>query len=481
MINLLENIHLALPQMIVLATGCIALMISLFEKEHQHHGSYAVTLIGLFLSMVVSLSFYGTSTETILGGEFISDNLSQVLTTSIAGTVFLVLLYSRDYMIERQMPMPDILGLISFSTVGMMVLVSANSILTSYLGLELLSLPLYALTAVRRTEGDASEAAMKYFVMGALASGMLLFGFSLIYAATGKLGFTEIALALSHQTVSGNAFLTFGLVFIVAGLGFKLALVPFHMWAPDVYQGAPLSVTLLLSTAPKIAGLAFMIRLLTVALPVLSTQWHTLLLVMTLLSIGFGNVFAVAQNNIRRLFAYSAISHMGFAVFGIMVANPAGYASAVYYMLVYVMMTVAAFGLLVLLSREGIEIENIDDLKGLNQKNAWAPAMMMIIMFSMAGVPPTAGFFIKLAVLKVLVDASLTWMAILAVLFAVIGAFYYLRVVKVMYFDDAHESTPTTLGNGVLKICFSLNCLALLYFGLFPSSLITMCSTIFMS
>lgn len=482
MTSILENIHLALPQMMTLATACLVLIFSLFEKRDQHHVSYAIAMIGLFLTVLVSVSFYGTATTLILSGEFISDDLSQVLTTSIAAAVFVILLYSRDYMIERQMPMPDILGLTLFSTVGMMVLVSAHSLLTSYLGLELLSLPLYALTAVRRTEGDASEAAMKYFVMGAMASGMLLFGFSLIYAATGKLSFDGIAAVLAQQShIGGHAFLTFGLIFIVAGLGFKLALVPFHMWAPDVYQGAPLSVTLLLSTAPKIAGLAFMLRLLTIALPTLSGQWQPILLVMTLLSIGFGNVFAVAQTNIRRLFAYSAISHMGFAVFGVLVANPAGYASAVFYMLIYVLMTVAAFGMLVLMSRDGTEIENIDDLKGLNQRNPWAAAMMMIILFSMAGVPPTAGFFIKLAVLKALIDANMAWVAVLAVLFAVIGAFYYLRVVKVMYFDEARDTSPIILGHGVLKLCFSLNCLALIYFGLFPSALITLCSTLFMS
>lgn len=482
MTDLLNNSYLTCPQMIVLVTACLVLVSSLlaFEKRASQSLSYVIALVGLALSTLLSFTYYGLSAQIILGGEFISDDLSTLLTMSITGALFFILVYSRDYMIERQMPVADILALILFSTLGMMVLVNSHSLLTGYLGLELLSLPLYALTAVRRAEGNASEAAMKYFVMGAVASGMLLFGFSLIYALTGKFGFDEIAAALLSKSFLGSPVLIFALIFIVAGLGFKLALVPFHMWAPDVYEGAPLCVTLILSTAPKIAGLAFMLRLLTMALPMLAMQWQTLLLVMTILSIGLGNVFAVVQSNIRRLFAYSAISHMGFTVFGVLAANPSGYTSAVYYALVYVMMTLAAFGLLVLLSREGVEIENIDDLQGLSQRNPWAAAMMMIVLFSMAGVPPTAGFFIKLAVLKALVEVHLTWVAVIAVLFAVVGAFYYLRIIKVMYFDDAKIMTPLSLGGKMAKCCFSLNCLALLYFGLFPSSLIAVCSTVFM-
>lgn len=479
--NLLENLHLALPQMMVLITGCLVLISALLEKKQGGGITYAIALSGLFLSAFTAATFFGFNTEIILSGEFIADDLSSVMNATIAGAVFIALIYSRDYMLERQMPVSDILALILFSTLGMMVLVSAHTLLSGYLGLELLSLPLYALTAVRRMDGDASEAGMKYFVMGALASGMLLFGFSLLYGATGHLNFADIAATVSHHTTAGNGFLMFGLIFIVAGLAFKLALVPFHMWAPDVYEGAPLSVTLLLSTAPKIAALAFMIRLLTIALPMLSDQWQTLLLIMALLSIIMGNLFAVVQTNIRRLLAYSAISHMGFAVFGIFVATASGYASALYYILIYVLMTVAAFGLLVLLSRGGLEIENVDDLKGLNQRNPWAAAMMMIIMFSMAGVPPTAGFFIKLTVLKSLIDVHMTWVAVVAVLFAVIGAYYYIRIVKVMYFDEAHEKTPSHLGGLVTQTCFSLNCLALLYFGLFPASLISLCSNVFTS
>ncbi|OGV27335.1 MAG: NADH-quinone oxidoreductase subunit N [Legionellales bacterium RIFCSPHIGHO2_12_FULL_37_14] len=479
--NLLQNLYLALPQIIILITACLVLIFSLFRQLGTSNISYATALLGLFLAFWVSVFYIDAKDEIILSGEFISDSLGAVMNAGISASVFIVLMYSYNYILERQMPLTDILALVLFSTLGMMVLVNAHSILTSYLGLELLSLPLYALTAVRRIEGDCSEAAMKYFVMGALASGMLLFGFSLLYGATGQLDFTAISEVIAKSANLDNSLITFALVFIVAALGFKLALVPFHMWAPDVYQGAPLSVTLLLSSAPKIAGLVFMLRLLTSVLSLYSAKWQLILLVMTVISIGLGNLLAIVQTNIRRLLAYSAISHMGFAVFGVLVANQAGYSASVYYMLVYVLMTLAAFGLLVLLSRNGVEIEEIDDLKGLAQRNPWAALMLMIVLFSLAGVPPTAGFFAKLAVLKVLIDANYITTAILAVLFAVIGAYYYIRIVKVMYFDDPNEKSALSFGNGVVKFIYSAHCLSLLYFGLFPAGLISLCTNIWMS
>lgn len=479
--NLLQNLYLALPQIIILITASLVLISTLFTKKNNKNIGYMIALLGLFMSMLVSVFYIGASDNVILNGEFISDTLGSVINAGIVACVAVVLIYSRDYILERQMSLSDILSLVLFSTLGMMILVNANSILTSYLGLELLSLPLYALTAVRRTEGDSSEAAMKYFVMGALASGMLLFGFSLLYGATGQLVFTAISETLTNKALGDSAMVVFALVFIVAALGFKLALVPFHMWAPDVYQGAPLSVTLLLSSAPKMAGLVFMLRLLTSVLPLYTDKWQVILLVMAIFSVGLGNVFAIVQTNIRRLFAYSAISHMGFVTFGILVANSAGYSASVYYILVYVMMTLAAFGLLTLMSRDGLEVEQIDDLKGLNQRNPWAAAMMMIVLFSFAGVPPTAGFFIKLAVLKVLIDAHYIGVAITAVLFAVIGAFYYIKIIKVMYFDSPSEKTALTLGSKTLQYVYSLNCLSLLYFGLFPTGLMSLCANIWLS
>ncbi len=480
MTGILDNIHLALPEIILLITVCLALLGELFLRDRMPSIAFVTASIGLAIATVVSLMYVGQYTTTIFHGLFISDDMANLMKVFIYISVFLCFFYSQHYLDERQMPKGDyyILGL--FSTIGMMTLVSAHNMLTVYLGLELLSLPLYAMTAIRRTDSDASEAAMKYFVMGAIASGMLLYGISLIYAATGKLDLSEIANTIAANWKEQPALLSFALVFIVAGVGFKLAAVPFHMWAPDVYQGAPTSVTLFLGAAPKIAALGMMLRILTIGLVDIAPQWQQLLLVLALLSTGLGNLFALAQTNIKRLLAYSAISHMGYSLFGILAATAAGYAASLYYVLVYALMSVAAFGLLVILSRHGVEIEQIDDLKGLNKRNPWIAFMMMIVMFSMAGVPPTVGFFTKLLVLKTLVDVHMTWVAVLGLLFAVIGVFYYLRIIKVMYFEDAPDTTPLQLSKPINAI-FSVNCLALLYLGIFPGVLVTACINAFAS
>jgi NADH-quinone oxidoreductase subunit N len=478
MTGLLDNIHLALPEIIVLITACLALLGDLFLRDRFPAIAFFTASCGLAMATIFSFLFIGQYTTIIFHGLFISDDMANLMKIFIYLSVFLCFFYSRSYLQERQMPSGDyyILGL--FSTIGMMTLVSAHSLLTVYLGLELLSLPLYAMTAIRRTDSDASEAAMKYFVMGAIASAMLLYGISLIYAATGKLDMLEIANTIAADWRQQPALLSFALVFVTAGIGFKLAAVPFHMWAPDVYQGAPTSVTLFLGAAPKVAALGMMLRILTIALVDVATQWQQLLLVMALLSTGIGNLFALAQTNIKRLLAYSAISHMGYALFGILAATAAGYAAALYYVLIYALMSVAAFGLLVILSRHGVEIELIDDLKGLNKRNPWIAFMMMIVMFSMAGVPPTVGFFTKLLVLKALVDVQMTWVAVLGLIFAVIGVFYYLRIIKVMYFDDAPDNKPVQLSKPINAV-FSVNCLALLYLGVFPGALVTACMNAF--
>ena len=334
------------------------------------------------------------------------------------------------------------------------------------------------MTAIRRRHGDASEAAMKYFVMGAIASGMLLYGISLLYGATGKLDLLDVANEITVHWRQQTGLLSFALVFILAGVGFKMAVVPFHMWVPDVYEGAPTAVTLFIGTAPKIAAVGMILRLLTLGLPDIASLWQQLVLIMALLSTGAGNLLAIIQNNIKRLLAYSAISHMGYALFGILAATASGYAASLYYVLVYAIMSAAAFGLIVLLSRAGVEIEAVDDLKGLNRRNPWLAFMMIIVMLSMAGSPPAVGFFTKLLVLKALVDAKMTWVAILGLVFAVVGAFYYLRIIKVMYFDDAVDAKPIQMSN-MTKVVFSANCLSLLYFGIFPSALITACINAF--
>ena len=478
MTELLANIHLALPEIIVLVTACLTLLADLFLRQHDKSIAYRCALAGLVIAGIVSYFYIGQYNSVLLHGLFISDDTAQLMKLFICITVSLSFFYSRHYIEERQMPAGDYYVLGLFSTLGMMTLVSAHSLLTIYLGLELLSLPLYAMTAIRRSNSDASEAAMKYFVMGAIASGMLLYGMSLLYGATGKLDLLDIANAISVNWQQQSGLLSFSLVFILAGIGFKMAAMPFHMWVPDVYQGAPMSVTLFVGTAPKIAALGMTLRLLTLGLPDISTIWQQLILIMALLSAGAGNLLAIAQSNIKRMLAYSAISHMGYALFGILAATASGYAASLYYVLVYAIMSAAAFGLVVLLSHSGVEVEAVDDLKGLNKRNPWLAFMMMIVMLSMAGIPPAVGFFTKLLVLKALVDAHMTWVAVLGLVFAVVGAFYYLRIIKVMYFDEVPNVKPIQLSN-TAKLVFSLNCLSLLYLGIFPSALITACINAF--
>lgn len=480
MTALLENIHVALPEMIVLATACLALLTDLFFRDKYKSASFFVACIGLFLSASVSYLYIGSFKVITLNGLFISDDVAHLMKFFIYITVFFCFTYSHNYMNERQMPCGDhyVLGL--FSTLGMMILVSAHSLLTIYLGLELMSLPLYAMTAIRRTDSDASEAAMKYFVMGAIASGMLLYGISLIYGATGKLDLLDVANAIAAGGQKENLLLAFALVFILAGVGFKLAAVPFHMWAPDVYQGAPSAVTLFISTAPKVAALGMAFRLLTIGLIDITAQWQQVILVMALLSAALGNLFAVVQNKIKRLLAYSAISHMGYALFGILAASAQGYSAALYYIVVYALMSAAAFGLVVLMSNQGMEIDSVDDLKGLNKRSPWLAFMMLLVMFSMAGVPPTVGFFTKLLVLKALVDAHMMWVAIVGLVLTVIGAYYYLRIVKIMYFDQPAYDEKIVIGKGN-SLFYSLNCLSLLYLGIFPGALIAACINAFVN
>lgn len=478
MIALLDNLHIALPEIIILITACLALLADLFFKERCSCLPFMIACTGLILAACVSALYLNEYRSVILGGLFISDDIAQLMKLFIYLAVLLSFIYSWSYIRERQMPQGDYYVLGLFSTLGMMILVSSHSLVSMYMGLELLSLPLYAMTAIQRTNSDASEAAMKYFVMGAIASGMLLYGMSLLYGATGKLDLVDIANSIAYNWETQGTLLSFALVFILAGIGFKLAVVPFHMWAPDVYQGAPSSVTLFISAAPKIAALGMTLRILIIALPSLASQWQQILIVMTLLSTGLGNLLAIVQNNIKRLLAYSAISHAGYALFGVLSGTSEGYSAALFYILIYSLMTAAAFGLIVLLSSNGKEIESVDDLKGLSKRNPWIAFMILIVMFSMAGVPPTVGFFAKLLVLKALVDVHLTWVAVVGLFFAVIGAYYYLRIVKVMYFDDAADKTRVQFAKPVQAI-FSINCLVLLYLGLFPSILITACINAF--
>lgn len=476
--SLLQNFPIALPELVVLITACLALLADLFLQHKCKCVAYAIACLGLMVAFALSFMALGSYATLTFHGMFVSDDASIIMKLFIYLTVLLSFIYAKPYIGERKMPGGDYYVLGLFATLGMMVLVSAHSMLTVYLGLELMSLPLYALTAIRRTHGDSTEAAIKYFVMGGIASGMLLYGISMVYGATGKLDLLEVANAIAANGYHDNLLLSFAVVFILAGIGFKLAAVPFHMWAPDAYQGAPSSVTLFISTAPKIAALGMAYRLLNTGLIDITAQWQQVLVVMALLSAGLGNLLAVVQSNIKRLFAYSAVSHIGYTLFGLLTATPEGYSAALYYIVIYALMSAAAFGLVVLLSSHGMEIESVDDLKGLSKRNPWFAFLMLIVMFSMAGVPPTVGFFTKLLVLKALVDAHLIWVAVLGLLFTVIGAYYYLRIVKVMYFDKPETEAPVLVGK-TGSIVYSINCLALLALGLFPGVLITWCINAF--
>lgn len=476
---LFSQVHLALPEFILLTTACIALLVDVFSPKRAQSLVFWVASLGLIAFMIQSGMYLGESRSFLFSSAFVSDGLAHLMKLFIGMTVFLSLFYGREYLEERAIPVGDYTVLALFSTLGMSLLVSANTLLTLYLGLELFSLPMYALIAMRRTETEGAEAAFKYFVMGAMASGILLYGMSLLYGVTGSIEFATIRHALSTDVLTQHhALLGFSLVFLVVGVAFKLAAAPFHMWVPDVYEGAPSNTTLLISAAPKIAALGMLLRILTLDWGVMTLSWQQLFLIMALLSTALGNMLAIVQTNIKRLFAYSAVSHAGYALFGVVAATNEGYAAALYYMLVYSLMSAGAFGLITLLSRHGVEMVRIDDLKGLNQRKPWLAFLMMLILFSMTGVPPLVGFLTKLLVLKALVNAGFLWVAVLGLIFAVIGAFYYLRIVKVMYFDSPVDPAKIQLPLSTAWV-FSIHGLSLLYLGMFPGVLISACLAVF--
>jgi NADH-quinone oxidoreductase subunit N len=419
---------------------------------------------------------------------YVADVMAHVLKLAACGAVSAALVYSRQYLLDRGLLQGEFLTLLLFALLGMMVMISANSFLTVYLGLELLSLCLYALVALNRDSAASTEAAMKYFVLGALASGMLLYGMSMLYGATGTLNINEVAkqIATLSKDSTQHAFLIFGLVFVVSGIAFKLGVVPFHMWIPDVYHGASTAVTLVIGTAPKLAAFAMAMRLLVNGLLDLAHDWQQMLAILAVLSMAVGNITAIAQTNLKRMLAYSTIAHMGFMLLGLLSGVVDGnwlnaadaYAAAMFYTLVYVLMSMGSFGMLLFLSQKGFECENLDDLKGLNRRHPWFAFILLLLMFSLAGVPPTVGFYAKLTVLSAAVNAGQIWLAVVAVLFSLIGAFYYLRIVKLMYFDqtsDAFKGGAPAAGNNGMRVLLSANGLALLALGVLPQPLMTLC------
>lgn len=471
--NIRYDLITALPEIVVLSMAMLILLADLFLKKSNRIVIYVLAQLTLFLAAYVTFTTHTSSVGYGFTGTFVDDTMSDVLKLMIYLGTSLIFVYTRQYIQLRNMFRGEFYALVLFSVVGMMIMVSGQNMLTLYVGLELLSLSLYALVALDRDNAHATEAAMKYFVLGALASGMLLYGMSMIYGMTGSLNISDINNALMNG-VSIHSVLILGLVFIVAGLAFKLGAVPFQMWVPDVYEGSPTAITMLISSVPKLAAFAFIIRLLVQALPTLAVDWQQMLMIMAVLSIIIGNVTAIAQTNIKRMLAYSTISHVGFVLFGLMSASINGFVSALFYVASYVVMTLAGFGIILLLSRKGFEAEKLNDLKGLNQRSPWHAFLMLIVMFSMAGVPPTLGFYAKFTVLQAALQAGYLWLVVFAVLMAVVGAYYYLRVIKLMYFDEPEDHHPIQAPLD-MRIVLSVNAGALLVVGLMPQSLMTFC------
>jgi NADH-quinone oxidoreductase subunit N len=473
------------PEILLLAMACVIAVVDLFVASERRTPTYVLSLLTLVAVAVMHLAYFqGGFTLYAMQGMVVSDPMGHLLAFFATLAVLVTLVYSRYYAADRDILKGELFTLSLFSLLGISVMVSGNNFLVVYLGLELMSLSLYALVGLRRDHTESTEAAMKYFVLGALASGFLLYGLSMMYGATGSLDLPEVFKAIGTGQINTQV-LVFGVVFVVAGLAFKLGAVPFHMWIPDVYQGSPTAVTLLIAGAPKIAAFAIVIRLLVEGMLGLAVDWQQMLVVLSVASLVVGNLAAIAQTNLKRMLAYSTIAQMGFMLLGLTSGVVTGntlsaansYSSAMFYVITYVLTTLGTFGTIMLLARKGFEAEEIDDLKGLNQRSPLIAGVMAVFMFSLAGIPPTVGFHAKLAVLQALVStnvAGYVWLAVVAVLLSLIGAFYYLRVVKVMYFDEAADTSVIPSAGGA-RALLSLNGAAVLVFGILPGGLMTMC------
>lgn len=468
---------LALPEIFVASMASAILIVGLFvKKENSDVVCYWLSIATLLAACALIVSDFSTISAVAFNGLFIDDPMSDLLKIGICLLSAAIFIYSRQYNQQRNIFKNEyyILGL--FSVCGMMVLASANHMLALYLGLELMSLCLYSMIAFYRNDKLAVEAAMKYFVLGALASSILLYGMSLLYGLTGSLELSVINSAVSTMD-QNNLALALAVTFIVVALAFKLGAVPFHMWVPDVYHGSPTSTTAFISAAPKIAAFAMIARLLIGGLEDLQGLWQQMLIILALLSIAVGNIIAIAQDNLKRMLAYSTISHMGFFLLGILSATTAGYSASLFYVLVYATMSCAAFGLILYLSSKDFESDKLDDLKGLSKRSPWIALLVLILMFSMAGIPPTAGFFAKFSVIQALIDANLVWVAVVAVVLAVVGAYYYLRIIKLVYFDAPEIDTPITV-QGDSRIVLGFNILIIVAILPWIGTLITLCNSV---
>ncbi|MDH2181382.1 NADH-quinone oxidoreductase subunit NuoN [Stenotrophomonas sp. GD03654] len=464
------------PELVLIGSAFALMILDLFVSNRNKIVTHLFSLAALAVVLFMLATGVGGQGE-VFHGMFVRDTAADVMKTGIVLLSGLTLVYGWRYLRDRNLFQGEIPVLILFGTAGMMILVSAGSLLMVYLGLELLALCSYALVASNRENGLASEAAMKYIVLGSLASGLLLYGMSLIYGATGSLHLDVIREAIPHS--EERVLLITGAVFMIAGVAFKLGAAPFHMWLPDVYQGAPAPIALFISSAPKLAAFGMAYRLLEMGVGPLSTELQLLIAGLAAVSLVIGNLMAIAQSNLKRMLAFSTVSHIGFLLMGIAGGGSQGYAAALFYALAYAIMSTAAFGAIIALSRAGFEAENIEDLKGLNARNPWMAGLVLCIMASLAGIPPFLGFWTKLAVLGAAVNGGLLWLAILGVLCAVVGCFYYLRVIKVMYFDEPVGEAMPRSNDRVLGLVLGVNALALLALGLAWNPIMVWCQQAF--
>lgn len=470
------NIVPALPETFLLCAVSVLLMLDLFLKENSRAILLGGSLLSLIVTALIVLNVGESGVIYTFHHMYVLDPLATAMKLAAIATVFVIFVYGTQYVTDRGMFKSEYYALMLFALMGICVLVSANNFLSMYVGLELLSLSSYALVALERDSVKSTEAGMKYFVLGALASGMLLYGISMVYGGTKSLDVNEVATIIGSGAAN-MVLVKIGLVFIVAGLAFKLGAVPFHMWVPDVYHGAPTAVTMFVSSAPKLAAFVFVSRVLGQALPALHGEWQQMLMVLAVLSIAIGNITAIAQTNLKRMFAYSAISHMGFVILGVMVNSQAGYAASAFYVITYMLMTLGGFGLILLLTKAGFEGDQLSDLKGLAQRSPLFGGVLLLVMFSMAGIPSTVGFISKFSVLSAVLAGGNVALAVIVVLLSVIGAFYYLRIVKLAYFD-APESTAELSTDKGMKFALVVNGLFILALGILPQSLLDYCQQV---
>jgi NADH-quinone oxidoreductase subunit N len=469
----------ARPEIFLALAGCAILMLDLVLNEAQRRWTGVLSVMALLITAVLVVVQPLPVKIVALGGLFELDRMAQVLKVVTLITVAVVFVYSTDYLRRRAILKGEYFVLGLFATLGGMVLISAGSLITLYLGLELMSLCLYAMVAFDRDSGIAAESAIKYFVLGSMASGTLLYGMSIIYGVTGSLELAEISMTVRNAWMGGNIGLLFGIAFLIVGVGFKFGAVPFHMWIPDVYEGSPTCVTVFIGTASKLTAFALAMRLLPEALGASQSDWSQMLVVLAVLSMAIGNIVAIAQANLKRMLAYSTISHVGYVLLGILSGTAQGYQAAMFYMISYVIVAAGAFGMILLLARQGFEADKISDFKGLNARSPWFAGMMAILMFSLAGLPPFIGFWAKLGVIQAVLTVHITWLAVVAVLFSVVGAFFYLRIVKLMYFDDPIETTPIG-GSTLVRTVLSANALLALALGIIPGTLLEICKNAIM-